>query len=132
MPDEFDRKREVVKSLLSMLSSHTNKEMSDHLAPKGVEDVSVTKGVVPSSPDEMVHDPASLTDANDPHGVTAEMMADGGMVQNEEAVSNLPGDIVDGEAESEERQDDANEDLMDDDQENNQSMFSAFLPRRKK
>ena len=52
--------------------------------------------------------------------------------QDGDAVSNLPGPIEDDLGEKDEIQSEHNAQLMDDDQDNNQSMFQAFLGRKKK
>jgi hypothetical protein len=52
--------------------------------------------------------------------------------QDEEAVKNLPGPIEDELGEGEDAQNMSNARLLKDDQDNNQSMFQAFLPRKKK
>ena len=51
---------------------------------------------------------------------------------DEEAVKNLPGPVEDEEAEGEDSQNMSNARLLDDDQDNNQSMFTAFLGRKRK
>jgi|SRR5665213_1492136 len=51
--------------------------------------------------------------------------------QDGEAVSNLPGPIEDELGEGEDSQNMSNARLMHDDQDNNQSMFQAFLGRKK-
>jgi hypothetical protein len=52
--------------------------------------------------------------------------------QDGDAVSNLPGPIEDELGEGEDSQNQSNARLMKDDQDNNQSMFSAFLGRKRK
>jgi len=52
--------------------------------------------------------------------------------QDGDAVSNLPGPVEDELGEGEDSQNMSNARLLKDDQDNNQSMFSAFLGRKKK
>lgn len=118
MHDEFDKKREVVKSLMQMLGKNAHDEVSGSMMPK--KEVSVEK--VSMKPDaEMPHDDMAA-------------MSDGGLAEASdepmrEMVDSLP-EVSDG----------GNEDIVtepetpieEQDEDNNSSAFGAFMKRRKK
>jgi|SRR6266853_1048832 len=128
--DNMDEKHKMIQMLLGMLKSSASKEVSDGMKPpadaKGlsVEKVSViphkmADGGMPAASDE----PGEL------HSMP-EQSADGSA--DAEAVANLPGSIEDEGKEKDEMQALHNENIMDEDEDNNQSAFQAFLPRKKK
>lgn len=110
--DEFDKKREVVKSLMQLLGKNAHDEVSGSMMPKkevSVEKVSMKPG------DDMA------------------AMADGGMAEASdepmrEMVASIP-EVSDG----------GNEDIAtepetpieEEDEDNNSSAFSAFMRRKK-
>lgn len=138
MMDEFDNKRGMIKLLLEMLKGSASKEVSDGMhMPEDGKGLAVEKvSVIPHEDDEDM--PEKMADGGMPaesdepgHMYKApEQMADGSA--DEEAVSNLPGEIEDREGLMDHRQDFHNKSNVEDDQENNESAFQAFLPRKKK
>lgn len=126
MMDEFAEKRGMVKILLDMLKNHASKEVSDGMAPpmpaKGLEIEKVS--VMP----------------HEKHGMEPEKMADGGMPAESDEPERMmmpPEQTADGSADEEALKnladgDEQDHEMEDQDEENNQSMFSAFLGRKKK
>jgi len=119
MTDLFDKKREMVHMLLDMLKGNATNEIELSIAkPKEM----AQGGLVDTG--------MSLSDQASRLTETREQDADGSA--DEEVVSNLPGEIKDGPATPTEVQDEHNEEMVEDDQDNNESSFSAFLKRKKK
>ncbi len=128
--DHFDKKREVVKSLMGMLKSHANQEM----APKhevSMEKVSVKPAdkmsdlSAPHS-DQMV--PASC-DHEMCSGGACKMMSDGGMAMPSDEPENVMPSELPAEDGAEHSVDMG--EMEDEDEDNNQSAFMGLLKKKK-
>lgn len=131
MMDEFAEKRGMVKMLMDMLKKSAAGEVAGGLKapepmPEDGKGVSVEKLSV--MPHKMA-DGGMALESDEPERMIDTPPQDG---DGNEAVAALPGPIKDEEAEAADSQDMSNARLMEDDQDNNQSMFNAFLPRKKK
>lgn len=125
MMDEFAEKRGMVKMLLDMLKNHASKEVSDGMAPPPGKGIAIEKvSVMPK--DKMPMEP--------------EKMADGGMPAESDEPERMmmpPEQSADGSADEEALKnmaagDEEDHEMEDQDEGNNQFMFSAFLGRKKK
>lgn len=133
--DEFAEKRGMVKMLLDMLKRSASGEVSDGMPKpeegKGLEIEKVS--VIPHKDGmEKMSDGGMAADSDQPERMIDIPPQDGDGSGSAEAVKDLPGPIADEDAEAEDSQNMSNARLMDDDQDNNQSAFNAFLPRKKK
>jgi len=118
--DAFEKKHEVVQQLLDLLKSNAVGEVEKGLHPKGVEVEKVS--VIPHTHTESVSPEE------------ASKLAEGGVVEEEDknALEALPGPVEDEDAEKDAIQSEHNEEIMDEDEDNNQSAFGAFLKRKLK
>ena len=135
MMDEFQEKRNMVKMLLDMLKHSAASEVEGGMPKsKGMEIEKVS--VIPHGHEEgeetHMADGGMAAHSDEPERMIDPPPQDGDGSANEEAIKNLPGPIKDEEAEEEDSQNMSNARLLEDDQDNNQSAFGAFLSRKKR
>jgi len=138
LDEEMNEKRGMVKMLLDMLKHSASDEVG-HSLPDHAKGLQVEKvSVLPHEEGDMEHVPMAeggLPPEMEPEKGELTHIPDGSEADgsaDEEAVRNLPGPIEDEGKERDEKQALHDADMMDEDEDSNQSAFQAFLPRKNK
>ncbi len=139
MKDHFDKKREMVAMLMDMLKHNAASEVSgtgDAAGHPHVADLTRTNALQQQTSDssKMAEGGLAGTDmsvTDQASRLTEPVSNPSDSAQDETAVNALPGTIEDEPAELDALQTAHNSDMMDEDEDNNQSSFQAFLKRKK-